>query len=178
MYCQECHERPATLHFTKILNGQKMEFHICEQCAKEKGEFLPGSNSFSIHQLLSGLLYGDSAIPGAAGAGLQPSTGLSCPECGMTYQQFAKTSRFGCSQCYRVFDPKLDSVLRRLHGGNTKHAGKIPKRLGNGLQEKREIEKLKQAMQQYIVHEEFEKAAETRDRIRQIEKQISEGKGE
>ena len=46
MICEECHEREASLHFTKIINGEKTEFHICEHCAKEKGEFLPGSNSF------------------------------------------------------------------------------------------------------------------------------------
>lgn len=37
MLCQECNKRPATLHFTKIVNGEKTEFHICETCAKEKG---------------------------------------------------------------------------------------------------------------------------------------------
>ena len=57
MVCQECGKRPATLHFTKIVNGEKNEFHICENCAREKGEMIPGtSNGFSIHSLLSGLL--------------------------------------------------------------------------------------------------------------------------
>ena len=57
MICQECGKRPATLHFTKIVNGDKNEFHICENCAREKGEMIPGtSNGFSIHNLLSGLL--------------------------------------------------------------------------------------------------------------------------
>ena len=57
MHCQECGKKPATLHFTKIVNGEKTEFHICESCAREKGEGIPGtSNGFSIHSLLSGLL--------------------------------------------------------------------------------------------------------------------------
>ncbi|MCK6255159.1 UvrB/UvrC motif-containing protein [Fictibacillus sp. KIGAM418] len=178
MFCQECHERPATLHFTKIVNGKKTEFHICEHCAKEKGEFLPGSNTFSIHQLLSGLLYGDPSISGTASSGLSQQSVLACPQCGMTYNQFAKSGRFGCSHCYEVFDSKLDPILKRVHGGNTRHAGKIPKRIGSGLQEKRELEKLKQAMQQYILNEEFEKAAETRDQIRLLEKQKHREKGE
>lgn len=177
MFCQECHERPATLHFTKIVNGQKTEFHICEHCAKEKGEFLPGSNTFSIHQLLSGLLYGDPAISGTASPGLSQQSVLVCPKCGMTYQQFAKIGRFGCSHCYEVFDSKR-SILKRVHGGNTKHEGKIPKRIGSGLQEKRELENLKKSMQQYILSEEFEKAAETRDKIRLLEKQKHQEKGE
>ena len=57
MVCQECGKKPATLHFTKIVNGEKTEFHICESCAREKGDFIPGTtNGFSIHNLLSGLL--------------------------------------------------------------------------------------------------------------------------
>lgn len=40
MLCQECNKRPATLHFTKIVNGEKTEFHICESCAREKGEMI------------------------------------------------------------------------------------------------------------------------------------------
>ena len=43
MLCQECNKRPATLHFTKIVNGEKTEFHICESCAREKGEMIPGT---------------------------------------------------------------------------------------------------------------------------------------
>lgn len=31
MMCQECGQRPATLHFTKIVNGDKTEFHLCER---------------------------------------------------------------------------------------------------------------------------------------------------
>ena len=40
MICQECNKRPATLHFTKIINGEKEQFQLCEQCAQEKGEYI------------------------------------------------------------------------------------------------------------------------------------------
>ena len=103
MFCQECGKKPATLHFTKIINGEKTEFHICESCAREKGEGIPGApNSFSIHSLLSGLLdfeqLGGSGIAGIK----QPA--LRCEECGLTYAQFSKIGRFGCSSCYQAFD--------------------------------------------------------------------------
>lgn len=73
MLCQECNKRPATLHFTKIVNGEKTEFHICESCAREKGEMIPGTaGGFSIHNLLSGLLDFDPASKsGSAGTPLQ-----------------------------------------------------------------------------------------------------------
>lgn len=36
MQCMECHERPAALHVTEIVNGTKRERHLCEQCAQKK----------------------------------------------------------------------------------------------------------------------------------------------
>lgn len=61
MNCEECGKRQATLHLTKIVNGEKTEYHICEQCAQEKGDVFPGFHNFSIHNLLSGLLHFDPA---------------------------------------------------------------------------------------------------------------------
>ncbi|AEE97523.1 MAG: ATP-dependent Clp protease ATP-binding subunit ClpC [Clostridiales bacterium] len=33
MLCEICHERPATIHRTRIVNGVSESIHICEQCA-------------------------------------------------------------------------------------------------------------------------------------------------
>lgn len=172
MVCQECQKRPATLHFTKIVNGEKTEFHICEHCAREKGELIPGtSGGFSIHNLLSGLMDFDSSnkgqVPGPAVQELQ------CPECGMTYTQFRKLGRFGCSSCYKTFDDKLDPLLKRVHG-STAHTGKLPGRAGVQIKIRQQMHELKQQLQQSIADEEFEQAAELRDRIRGLEKQISQ----
>ena len=58
MECQECGKRPATLQFTQYVNGEKMEVRLCEVCSQEKREkfMMNNTSSFSIHQLLSGLL--------------------------------------------------------------------------------------------------------------------------
>lgn len=171
MLCQECGKRPATLHFTKIINGEKTEFHICESCAREKGESLPGAaNGFSIHSLLSGLMDFDP-VGGASGLAPKAQT-LRCDECGLTYSQFSKLGRFGCSSCYRHFSDRLDPLLKRVHG-STLHTGKIPKRSGGRIKTQREIERLRQELQSSIQREEFETAARLRDQIRELEKQIS-----
>jgi len=167
MQCQECGKRPATLHFTKIVNGEKTELHICESCARERGELIPGaSGGFSIHNLLSGLLDFD---PSSAAGAKQPA--LRCEMCGMTYSQFSKMGRFGCSHCYKHFADRLDPLLKRVHG-NTVHVGKVPKRAGGRVKTKREIDKLKKEMQSLIAQEDFESAAQLRDRIRELEKEI------
>jgi protein arginine kinase activator len=170
MICQECGKRPASLHFTKIINGEKNEFHICETCAREKGELIPGtSNGFSIHNLLSGLL---DFEPSSTGSLTNKAQAIRCEDCGMTYSQFSKIGRFGCGSCYKSFAERLDPLFKRVHG-NTVHVGKVPKRSGGLIQHKREIDNLKKDMMIRIEHEEFEQAAKIRDQIREIEKKIA-----
>jgi protein arginine kinase activator len=171
MLCQECGVKQATLHFTKIVNGEKTEFHICESCAREKGELIPGTaGGFSIHSLLSGLL--DLEGPGKTAAARTAQT-QACQECGMTYSQFSKLGRFGCSSCYKYFNSGLDPLFKRVHG-STLHVGKIPKRAGAQIAYRRQIDEMKQELGISILQEEFERAAELRDQIRKLEKEITQ----
>ncbi|AIQ76740.1 MULTISPECIES: UvrB/UvrC motif-containing protein [Paenibacillus] len=173
MQCQECGVKPATLHFTKIVNGEKTEFHICESCAREKGELIPGTaGGFSIHSLLSGLLDLEGAGKEKTAA-TKTTQSLQCENCGMTYSQFSKLGRFGCSSCYKYFNSALDPLFKRVHG-STSHVGKIPKRAGAQIVFKRQIDELKLELQQSIAQEEFETAAELRDQIRQLEKEMAQ----
>ncbi|EGL83492.1 UvrB/UvrC protein [Caldalkalibacillus thermarum TA2.A1] len=169
MHCQECGERPATLHFTKIVNGQKTEIHLCDVCAKDKGEVFPSfNNSFSIHNLLSSFLSFDQP----SGTGTTYAQPLRCDRCGLTYAQFSKSGRFGCAHCYRVFGDRLEPLFKKVHSGNVSHHGKIPRRSGSRLKMKKEIELKKQKLQQAVANEEFELAAKLRDEIRELEKQL------
>ena len=62
MLCEQCNERSATVHLTRYINGKKTEFHLCQECARQRGDmniFSP----FTINDLLSGLL--DMAAPSA-----------------------------------------------------------------------------------------------------------------
>ena len=45
MLCEKCKLRPASVHITKIVNGKKVERHLCQQCAMEEG-FVPGGDVF------------------------------------------------------------------------------------------------------------------------------------
>ncbi len=173
LLCPECGKRPATLHYTKIVNGEKTEAHLCEVCAQEKGEYMPGfDNGFSFHNLLSGLLNFDmvsSESPNIA----QQKTMPRCATCGLTYNQFSKIGRFGCSDCFETFRDRLDPLLRRIHG-STAHQGKIPERTKGELKIRRDLEKLREQLARSVESEEFEEAAQLRDQIRSLQEQLSE----
>ena len=52
MTCQHCEIRPATLHYTKIINGEKTEMHLCEQWL-ENGE----TSLFQISKVFQSMTY-------------------------------------------------------------------------------------------------------------------------
>lgn len=172
MLCPECGKRPATLHYTKIVNGNKSEFHLCEVCAQDRGEYMPGVNDgFSFfNQLLSGLL---NFEPSTSELGDHEAlkSALRCPTCGLTYHQFSKVGKFGCADCYTTFRDRLNPLLRRVHGHST-HRGKIPERTQGELKLKRTLEKLKEDLAVRISEEKFEEAAQLRDEIRSLQERL------
>lgn len=177
MICQECNQRPAALHFTKIVNGEKTEVHLCEKCAQEKGEMFifNGGSGLAFNNLLAGLLNIDPSFQTPGHNPFHQEEIVQCTNCSMTFPQFLKIGRFGCAHCYEAFKEQLKPVLGRLHSGNWSHHGKIPKRIGGGIYLKKQIEELKMSLQESILHEEFEKAAKLRDEIRTLEKKMAGG---
>lgn len=170
MNCQICNKRPANVHITKIINGVKNELHICEQCAREKEGIgiekqVPVFNTpFSFSNILAGLM----DFPTTENFANTSLKQARCAVCNMGYDEFKKTGRFGCSECYGVFGNKLEPLFKRIHG-NTQHTGKVPKRTGGIIRIKRDIEKLKYELKRAIENEEYEKAAELRDKIKVLE---------
>jgi protein arginine kinase activator len=167
MFCEECHQRPATVHLTKIYNNQKTELHLCEECARHHQEIPFNFNfepNFSIHKFLAGLLEG-SPVEEA------PLDSPKCPSCQLTFAQFGQVGRFGCSSCYQSFGPGLEPLFRRVQGNN-RHNGKVPLRAGGKLGTRREVEKLRSELKKEVQAEAYEKAAQLRDTIRKLEQEL------
>lgn len=176
MDCQECGKRPATLHFTQVINGEKSEIHVCEVCAKEKGYMSDSEDSFSLQNLISGLFHykKNQLNTGTSNLVEDSSTDLQCPDCKLTFSRFQRMSKFGCSTCYDTFGGRLNSIFRRVHSGNTKHYGKIPKRAGGHIHVKKQIKDLQIYLEQLIEEEAFEEAAKIRDEIRTLRDQVDQ----
>lgn len=166
MLCDRCKKNPASIYLSQSINGHKTELHLCQECAVEMGAgtFTVGPQ-FTFPQFLAGLLDQEFGLS----HGSSDSAGeLTCPSCGLTYDKFRQAGQFGCSHCYETFEPYMDALLKRVQGG-TEHTGKIPGRQGGPLTMERTIENLRRQLQEAITREEYERAAELRDQIREME---------
>ncbi|HOM01504.1 MAG TPA: UvrB/UvrC motif-containing protein [Acetivibrio sp.] len=162
MLCQKCQKRVANVQMTQIVNNNKSVVYLCEQCAREEGKFNVMS-PFSISDFFSGIM----GFPYMASAP-QQNQDVVCETCGMSYEEFKKIGKLGCSNCYKVYGDKLVPLLRRLHG-NIQYNGKFPSRAFGSIRISREIEKLKEQLNIAIKNEEYEKAAVLRDQIKSLE---------
>ena len=163
MVCEACKQQQATVHLTEIVNGQMSELHLCEACANQKGAQV--ESHFGLSDLLVGL-----ADVGKPQEGERDTIVKGCANCGMTYDDFRKVGRLGCSECYGTFKRGLATLLKRIHG-STHHMGKAPASLVKPSATKPELTELKRRLERAIEMEEFEEAAQLRDRIRQIERE-------
>lgn len=169
MICEVCHNNEANVHITQIINGSKKELNVCESCAKNiQGVNISSDmdfiSPFSFQNILSGIMdyIGDASHSNECEE-------LVCKNCGTTYSEFKDKGLFGCSDCYKYFKSMLSPIINRVQG-NVEHNGKIPKKAGKEIINKNTIVKLKAELQKAVFQEEYEKAAELRDRIKDLQK--------
>lgn len=162
MLCQNCQSAEATTHIKRIINGQTAEHHLCRSCAYELG-FSDSFSDFGINlsELFGGFL-GDFSVSSLS------NRVLRCDKCGSTFESIAKSGKIGCANCYMVFYDKLLPSIQRIHG-KTKHEGKIASSAGSEIKLQREIFDLKEELNKAISEQNFELAANLRDRINEME---------
>lgn len=176
MLCEKCNKRVATIHLIKLINGEKSEVRLCESCAKEISDIsLVGSlgsiDEISIPNILGGFFE-------SIDKNKQNKIEVICKKCGLTYSQFKASGQLGCAECYQSFSSYLRPMFKRIQG-DLEHIGKVPKRSGIKLVEKKKYVNLKKELQKAILEEEYERAAVLRDKIKDIENSRTEvGKDE
>jgi protein arginine kinase activator len=163
MLCDNCKERDAIINLTQVEHDSKVTLHLCEQCAQQKGVETGGA-------VLKTPLGGFLTALGTGGAVLPtPSDGLRCSSCGSTLRDFRDAGRLGCDQCYVAFELHLRDLLRRLHG-SSQHVGERYDIPGAATADPRgRLLDLKAQLRRAVDGENFELAAELRDRIRVLE---------
>ncbi len=158
MKCDKC-EKNAVVHYQSNINGEKSEYHLCEDCARAEGlgemlDFKPRSMFESFWNRPFG--------------GLMESF-FSDPFASLTDGFFGNS---------RLLAPTMTRPDVRISVGDgekptaseEKEVHNIPQEACSELKEKRELFTLKHQLRAAIRAEEFEKAAELRDKIRELEK--------
>ncbi|PYP36561.1 MAG: hypothetical protein DMD34_13050 [Gemmatimonadetes bacterium] len=165
MLCDNCKERDAVINLTQVEHDSKVTLHLCEQCAQLKGV---ETGAAVLKTPLGGFLQG---MIGKGGNVLPtPADGLRCAACGSTLKDFRESGRLGCGQCYDSFAPHLRDLLRRLHG-SSQHVGEryAPPGAEGAADPRIQLLDLKEQLRRAVENENFELAAELRDRIRVLE---------
>jgi protein arginine kinase activator len=153
--CEDCGKAPATLQIKRVAAGEEVELRLCLPCAQARGIEPTEVGADPVSLLFKNL----EEMEGGSG---------SCPGCGLTYSRFRETGRLGCASCYEAFDEELRPLLRRVHG-DVKHIGKVPVRTGPVYEEAARLRRLNEDLERAIQAEEYERAAEIRDLIQQLE---------
>ncbi len=173
MLCQKCNHNNATVHFEQNINGKVTKMDLCPECAKELG--------IGANMNFGGFGGFNSLFDNFFGGLFEPvgsHISLSCNSCGEDMSSLSNSSFLGCSDCYDVFDSIIENSLGRYQRG-TRHTGKRPGRFGlkrnneNEAKEENkpvsEIDKLKAELNEAVKTENYEKAAELRDKIKKLE---------
>ena len=155
MLCNNCGKREATVRYEENINGEKKKVNLCKECSDSLGIF---NMNFMDNMLLS---FFDEPI----GLGLTQPREKICPKCGYSFSDYANTGLLGCPECYETFEEKLEPALKKLHG-KSYHIKSEAKR----SKPKNKLEKLEQELEDAVKKEEYEKAAELRDEIKDMKK--------
>jgi len=180
-FCDDCKVREANVHLTHVGEEGAETFHLCEDCARERGVPIPDSDI-----ILKGLeaLAGAVGASSSGGAGsvkvtVKPKEGagvgqaaaeeedIVCRKCGMKFSEFRSGGRLGCAECYDSFEERIDRILVQIHGVSGhkgKRYGKSSARRGG----RAGLERLRRDLDAAVRAEQFEQAAVIRDEIRSL----------
>lgn len=159
-YCQSCQKAAASVHVTELKGEDKVEFHLCEECAQAQG-LPPKSPPVSMLDIFHQL------VEKTGGSG--KTRDRSCGGCGITFSEFKAKGRFGCAEDYDAFQSRVIPLLERIHGSSEHVADDAPEAPPVD-DERAELNRLRQDLHRVVLKEEYEEAARIRDQIQNLER--------
>lgn len=181
MLCENCGKREANVRYSENINGVKKEMNLCEECSKRLGvtdqmDFRMPTLDFS--NFFGSFLEDFASMPNFMPL-LEQVKDVKCESCGYTFNDIVNSGRYGCANCYDVFEDRMDPILKKLQGAN-RHTGRLSKISNNNVKldktsdnnvknENNEKSKLEQELKKAIKEERYEDAAKLRDEIKKIQ---------
>jgi protein arginine kinase activator len=190
MLCEICNKKEAVVHIQEIVDGEKKTIHMCQECAASKGVDAIGLEGVNIAEILYNLSTKNTLPDFSKVVTMFPGRGYEtkknkpikvvvCSNCKWNSDNFQKTGKLGCEKCYKAFSDIISKTISNIQKGNL-HIGKRP---GENTSEisliMMDILNLQKKLEEYVLREEFEKAADIRDQINQLKTQLeAENKNE
>lgn len=185
MLCENCGKNEANVKYTQIINGEKKETILCQECSNILGI---NNITFDIPITFSSMLGGlfEDIEKSKLFPEINPIKKLKCKNCNLTFEEFMQSGKFGCAECYNTFEEKVDEILKKIQGNN-RHIGRLSnvedidkKEIENKQNHKEEnkerkdekisqVERLKKDLKEAIKEERYEDAAKIRDEIKKSE---------
>ena len=183
MLCDKCKKREATIHIKEVHDGKCISTNLCPECAKEK-ELSGGLGAFGFN--LAEVIFNMGKMSGDKEQKVQQESEvheeentLVCPRCGWTLEKMRKSAgKMGCPECYHTFARWVDMAVEQVQRGKV-HVGRRPRRRGRTLSGIRmEMDRLQLELAAAVSAEEYEKAAQVRDRIGALKNELEKLSGE
>lgn len=177
MKCQKCGVNNANVSYTRILNGEKTELHLCSECARKMN--INVNINLGIEDMFSNFFDDFSRVRSMAMPSfLGLSDGFEDIMENSVFNEipfFKDDFFFGPSRLIEASNDDLDDTLKNIQ---KKHKDKKINDIQKCEKQKEfkvnkkqdEINQLKAKLQEYIKLEEYEKAAVIRDKIKELEK--------
>ena len=159
MKCQKCGRNGVNFHYSSNINGCITETNLCAECAENSGYDL--GSMFNTGSLFSGF------FPELTGQGGFMPQMISMPMLGFMPMLSA------------VAMPQMDVTERECSCGGacrTSEAENPATEVDNDMLKRREIGVIREQMLIAAENEDFEKAAQLRDKIKQLEDGMENGK--
>lgn len=122
MKCSNCKHNEATVKFLQIINGEKTELFLCDNCADEIGiENVDINIPMDFSSFISDFF--DSFSEQELLSALTENKQEKCNNCGLSYDEFVKTGKLGCIDCYDIFSDRIDLITKNIQG-SSEHRGK------------------------------------------------------
>lgn len=158
MKCEKCKDKEATFYYSCSLNGEKTEQHLCADCARAEG--------FGSAMDFQPISVFDEMCEGFFDDIFAPRRSLLSP-----FDMFGSSMR----RMMAPVLPRIELVMGRPQPAAetvplSEAESKIPADAGQEVKSHREIAALKHQLREAVRAEDFEKAIELRDKLKELEK--------
>jgi len=173
MKCSICKRNDAIIHVHEYSEKGVRKINLCLKCAIKKGlntsiEELDGIFS----NFIKNLFKENKSRNKLKSSDINYKVNLTCPECKTTINEFSDDLMLGCSVCYTVFEQIIDLIIYKRNN-SLNYKGKLPKILNIVKEDKTNLFMLKDQLNNYIMKEDYKKAAEIRDEIKKLKRKIN-----